>query len=498
MATGDDQSMRSIPRPGLPTLIALVGLAVSPVVATAGVIQDPPSSTAANSDRLVTNRSLGCTLLRPEDGRVEIAGGDELQLIRILQKDANPPAWEIVVRAMRLPEEAGGFGETANPAPARMMEYFLGGATEANEFMEIESRDPETTLGGLPTAAATASFSHQSGRVARFDWRFVKTGPNRFVFVQCLGERDRWPGEVFDGVLESLEILTEPELAISAMTIVDQGRSIIGRLDPDALREAKRRLENVTYYRLHAFDQDGTEVEFGYAGVSAMETDAAAVGRADPTPSAGAEDLGLMVRVQLRILPPTEKAPFRDVDHRAWVSWDREEERWMVQETDRLRDSDLTRTNSILGLRPRPTAEEPRRSLQVISQGRETLERYDLKVDVPQELDLYLSEAERLILPTLLDIVDAPSGEFAVWAWNEDRESISRRLEGWNPGTEGGRLESRTSADARPAVQDAGRDGIVIRRDVPIDGRSNSMRWSRIGGRELRDLYQRKGIPFGG
>lgn len=170
----------------------------------------------------------------------------------------------------------------------------------------------------------------------------------------------------------------------------------------------------------------------------------------------------------------------------------------MVQETDRLRDSDLTRTNSILGLRPRPTAEEPRRSLQVISQGRETLERYDLKVDVPQELDLYLSEAERLILPTLLDIVDAPDGEFAVWAWNEDRESISRRLEGWNPGTEGGRLESRTSADARPAIQRADRDGIVVQRDVPIDGRSNSMRWERIDGQKLRDLYERKGIPFGG
>ncbi len=497
--------MRSIPRPGFQNPIAGILAAALAAALSAGpvVAQTPPGTgasrtAAANPDRVVTNRSLGCTLVMPEDGRAVVAGGDELQLIRILQKDADPPAWEIVVRAMRLPEEAAGFGETTNPPPAAMMKYFLGGASEANELMEIESRQPETEVAGLPAAAATASFSHESGRVARFDWRFVKTGPNRFVFVQCLGERDRWPASVFDGVLDSLEILTEPELAISAMTIVDQGRSIIGRLDPDALREAARRLEDVTYYRLHAFDQDGNEVEFGYAGVKAWETDAGAVGRADPAPVAGADDLGLMVRVQLRILPPSDKAPFRDIDHKAWVSWDREAERWMIQETDRARDSDLSRTNSILGLRPRPTAEEPRRWLQVVSQGRETLERYDLKVDVPQELDLYLSEAERLILPTLLDVVDAPSGEFAVWAWNEDRESISRRLEGWTPDAQGSSLESRTSADARPALQRADRDGIVVRRDVPIDGRSNTMRWSRTDGKELRNLYERKGIPFDG
>jgi hypothetical protein len=168
----------------------------------------------------------------------------------------------------------------------------------------------------------------------------------------------------------------------------------------------------------------------------------------------------------------------------------------MIQETDRVRGSDASRTNSILGIRPRPTPEEPRRWLQIISQGRETFERYDLKVDIPQELDLYLSEAERLVLPTLLAITDAAEGEFSTWAWNEDREAITRRLENWIPAADAGTLESRTSADARPATHVLGPDAIVNRRDVPIDGRSNSMRWSRIDSTELRKLYERKNIPF--
>ncbi len=455
---------------------------------------EPPAG--VDPERFVVNRSLGCALVMPEDGQAVVAGGDEVQLIRLVQKDANPPAWEILIRPMRMPEDSGAFGASTSPSPADMMAFYVQGASDANDLLTIDAREPETAAGDLPAATATASFRHESGRTARFDWTFIKTGPNRFVFVQCLGDRDRWPEATFRDTLGSLQVLTEPELAIQSMTVVERGTAIMARIDEAALRQVLERLDEVVFYRLHAFDQDGKEIEFGYAGVSAIETDEAGVGRADPSTGKAGNDLGLMIRVRLRILPQSDRGPYRDVDHRAWISWDRDAERWMIQETDRVRGSEASRTNSILGIRPRPTPEEPRRWLQVISQGRETFERYDLKVDVPQELDLYLSEAERLVLPTLLAVTGAEAGEFSTWAWNEDRESITRRLEQWTPSAGSGTLESRTSADARPAIHVLGEDGIVVRRDVPIDGRSNSMRWSRIDSTDLRTLYERKGIPF--
>jgi hypothetical protein len=456
----------------------------------------PKPAREVQPDRVVVNRSLGCTLVMPEDGQAAVAGGDEVQLIRLVQKDANPPAWEILVRPMRMPEEAGGFGASESPSPEAMMAFYLDGARAANDLLTIDATTPETEVAGLPAAMATASFKHESGRTARFDWRFVKTGPERFVFIQCLGDRDRWPTRTFQTTIDSLEILTEPELAIASMEVVDRGRAIVSRFDEGALRRVLARFSDLVYYRLHAFDEDGEEVEIGYAGVSAAETDESGVGSADPSAKRRDGDLGLLVRVQLRILPRSDKGPYRDIDHQSWVSWDRESERWMIQETDRVRGSEASRTNSIMGIRPRPTAEEPRRWLQVISQGRETFERYEIKVDVPQELDLYLSEAERLVLPTLLATTGAPGGEFSTWAWNEDRESITRRLELWKPVTGTGVLESRTSADARAATNVLGDDSVVMRRDVPIDGRSNGMRWSRIDSGELRKLYERKGIPF--
>jgi hypothetical protein len=466
------------------------------VVCPAPAQTGSPTPPTPDPDRVVMNRSLGCTLVMPEDGQAAVAGGDEVQLIRLVQKDANPPAWEILIRPMRLPEDAGAFGASASPSPAEMMAFYLEGARAANELLTIDATTEATTVSELPAATASASFQHESGRTARFDWTFIKTGPNRFVLVQCLGDRDRWPAKTFASTIGSLKVMTEPELAIESMTVVERGSAIVDRFDEAALRGVLDRFREVVYYRLHAFDQDGREVEFGYAGVSALETDEAAVGRPDPNPKRDETELGLMVRVQLRILPQSDKGPYRDVDHRAWISWDRNAERWMIQETDRVRGSEVSRTNSILGIRPRPTAQEPRRWLQVISQGRETFERYDLKVDVPQELDLYLSEAERLMLPTLLAITGAAPGEFSTWAWNEDRESITRRLEIWTPAPSGGSLESRTSADARPAIHILGEDAAVARRDVPIDGRSNSMRWSRTDSTELRKLYERKGIPF--
>ena len=484
-------------RPGVPAALPfLLALLVAGPALGSGAQAAPAPPAAADPDRLVVNRSLGCTLVLPEDGQAVVAGGDDVQLIRLVQKDANPPAWEILVRPMRMPDDGGAFGRSSSPSPAEMMAFYLEGAREANDLLTVNASTDETVVADLPAATASASFRHESGRTARFDWTFIKTGPNRFVFVQCLGDRDRWPERTFAETLGSLQVLTEPELAIESMTVVERGSAIVGRFDEAALRGVLERFKDTVFYRLHAFDQDGKEIEFGYAGISAIETDEGGVGRSDPTPRASGGDLGLMVRVQLRILPQSDRGPYRDVDHRAWISWDRNAERWMIQETDRLRGSDASRTNSILGIRPRPTAEEPRRWLQIISQGRETFERYDLKVDVPQELDLYLSEAERLMLPTLLAVTDADGGEFSTWAWNDDRESITRRLESWSPAAGGGMLESRTSADARAATHVLGPDDIVVRRDVPIDGRSNSMRWSRIDAGDLRTLYERKSIPF--
>ena len=101
----------------------------------------------------------------------------------------------------------------------------------------------------------------------------------------------------------------------------------------------------------------------------------------------------------------------------------------------------------------------------------------------------------RLVLPTLLDVLDVPPGTFGIYAWNEDRESITRRLESWNPGSDGGaKLESRAYEDGRVATQEVGPDGIVTVRVAPTDTSVGGIRWTRMTPEAIRDLYDRKGI----
>ena len=104
---------------------ALLAIAASPAPAAS---QDTPKSArSVDPDSVVENRSLGCSLVMPEDGQAAIAGGDDVQLIRVVQKDANPPAWEILIRPMRMPEDAGGFGASETPSPEAMMAFYLKG-----------------------------------------------------------------------------------------------------------------------------------------------------------------------------------------------------------------------------------------------------------------------------------------------------------------------------------------------------------------------------------
>ena len=469
-------------------------------------LQTPFSAQEAGSEaseppsKRVENRSLGCSFTLPTDGSAVISGGATNPQIRAVQATSNPPAWEITAQRIEFPTPEGGFGQSTAITPARMASAFIADARESNGGdLEIGEQGEDLRIDELPASRVTGYLSHESGRTARFDWTFIQTGPNRFLLLQFLADRNRWPGPTFESVIESIDIQTEPELAIDSMELVDRGRSIIREIDEKALKSVISRLKEGVYYRLQGVDAESEKpTELGCSRIIAMETtrDAVRDSRA-PTPRLEGET-GLLIWMQVRVLPSTPEGPYQDVDLRAWLSWDREEEWWTMRTTVRIKGTDASRTNAVTGLRPRPLPKDPRRWLQVISGGRESFERDDLKLQVP-DLDTYLSEAERLGLPELLAAIQAPRGDFGVYAWNEDRLSITRRLEDWLPGGDSRQpatLMSRPAADAWPATQILGDDGVLRERITPRAG--GEVTWSRIELEELRGLYLQKGIPFDG
>ena len=470
------------------------------IIVMVGALESNPK--AMGGDR-IENATLGCSVVLPENGQAAIAGGDEAPFIRMIEREKSPPSWEIVIRELNLPVPEGTFGEpTAPPSPALMMEAYLKDAKAANEAFEINEKATELRLAELPAARASASFQHTSGRTARYDWTFIQTGPRRFLLVQYLADQARWPVEIFKTVTESIKIQTEAEIAARTLTVVERGSAIVARFDQPTLRTLAERLNEGLWYRLHGNGRGtGEDRELGYARLVVLEALEDAVRKSGPPVATTAGETGMLVWIQIRILPAREGTPYRDVDHRAWLSWDREAELWLLRESDRMRNSDATRSTSIFGIRPRPTAKDPRRWLQVVSQSRETFERGEIKIEVPSNLDQYLSEAERLVLPSLLAITKPLPCEFGVYAWNEDREALTRRVEEWNPlgGPEGdGELLSRPSRITRATIQRLDAGGLLSRRITPTDGAGGTFEWDLIDGAELRALYLRKGIPFEG
>ena len=484
----------------LTSIILKLALVTSPLIGPATSQESPldGASKPAPTINRVANRSLGCSFELPSDGLAAVVGGDVDPQIRALQKDVDPPAWEIIARSIEVPIPEAGFGETPAVTPATRLAAFVADAEETNDgSIEIGERLTDLRVDELPASRLTAYLAHESGRTAQFEWTFIQTGPNRFVMIQFLADRARWPKAKFAKVMASLDIDTQPELAIGSIQLVDRGKAVIRAFDEAALRAVASKLKDGVYFRLHALESgSGAERELGFSRIIAFESVKDAVREArQPMPTTDGET-GFLVWLQVRILPTTDGAPFRDVDLRAWLAWDREEEWWTIRTTVRARGSDATRTTAVTGLRPRPLPKDPRRWLQVISGGRESFERDDRKLSVPN-LDTFLSEAERLVLPELLAVTAPPAGEFGIYAWNEERVSITRRLENWVPATGARRnaeLVSRPVADSRPAVQKLGPDGILRERITPL-GQGNAI-WTKLDLEELRLLYVRKGIPF--
>ena len=438
---------------------------------------------------------LGCTVELPPGSRAMHNSLGDASVLRVLDAEHDPPDWVTTIRILRPPAAAdGGFGVTKPTTPTMLLEAFIADSKAINPDLVFSNQRTEETLAGLPAARATAEYLHSSKRIARYDWYFIQTGPNRFLLVECLADRDRWTGDIFDALLASLVVEDEFELADQALSRQERGAAVFRRVDEQALRAVVARMPEEIWYRMHAFDADGRDVEFGYAGITAIETGRESMGTTTPVARVG-DDTGMLVRIRMRQIPQEPKRPFIDVDHRAWLSWDREEEMWSVRLTARQANADQTASESITGFRPRPTPSEPRRRLEILQQSRNTLDRQIARLELPMDLELFLSEAERLVLPTLLDVLDAPEGTFGIYAWNEDRESITRRLESWEPDQDGGAmLESRAYEDGRVATQEIGADGIVSVRIAPTGTSVGGVRWTRMTPAAIRDLYDRKGI----
>ena len=217
-----------------PFLLSLLMLAAGPIYGQTGSDnRDLPPETPKNlrTDR-VQSEILGLSVAVPKGARGEhISDGDDSRL-RVFDS-STPPNWVVTIRLLRMPPTVGD----ADNSPARLAQLFLEDARRMTPELRVLEEQP-ANIQQMPAFVVRVEIPHEaSGRIARYDWMFIQTGPNRYILVEALTPSN--PGEELnapiDEILQSLELTDEFTMANTWRDRLKAGAEIIGRIDERVL-----------------------------------------------------------------------------------------------------------------------------------------------------------------------------------------------------------------------------------------------------------------------
>ena len=482
-------TLRSLSR-SLSIGVWALALLATPLALASDNPQDTPSEVQEPPLPTVRSEILGISVQIPSSATGEHLSQGEQSRIRI-RETSSPPKWVVTIRSLRAPERNGD-----RISPTAFAALFVEDARKISPDLVVVAQEPTHVLGRPATRIAAEIPHEETGKRARYDWIFIQTGVGQFALVEQVSPAGPagTAAQALRDILASLSITDAPERESVWRDRAKAGAEIVRRIDERILRNVLEDHGEEVWYRRHAFDGEGKTIELGYAGVSAIETTRDQLGKANPTIETEG-DTGLLVRIRTRKLPQQEGQPTWDVDSQAWLSWDREEEFFSTVATARTTADGEAFSISHMGVRPRPTAGNPIRTLEVFQERADKYTRDQLTLDIP-DLGMYLSETERLLLPYLLPMVGAPSGEFALYAWHPERQEITRRLDRWTLKDDGGwLLETRSYPDAPVSTATIAPDSVVQSRIIASP--SGSERWTLMTPEALAKHYRRTGINVG-
>ncbi len=475
------------------TYLTVIGLSEHAVAAPTPAPETPLQQTGKAAPDRVRSEVLGVSIPVPKNAVGEhLSLGDASRLV--LREKSNPPKWVITIRTVKMPESLDEPIEQATN-PVVLARAFIEDARKISPELNVISTT-KSSFKGQPSSKVVVQIPYEdTGKIARYEWSFIQTGPNRFILFESLS-----PGTAsgkstvnFDAILNLMEVEAENRMAASWKDRLTAGAAFISKIDEENLRELAENNREEVWYRRFAYDSDNRPIELGYVGISMMEAPLGEMRKAVPTPSSTG-DTGFLVRIRTHLLPAKPGGLSSDIDTRGWMSWDREEEFISTVATTRNPSDGSSTSRSSNALRPRPTAGKPIRTLDVIRQRQDSVTREQISLEIP-DLMIFLSESELMILPQLLAHLEVTPGEFSTFAWQPQRKEITRRLDEWTSLPQGGHiLRTRSYPDAPISTAKVDPSGVVSSRTIYKGG--DSEEWIRMSPDELREHYRRAGISL--
>jgi YD repeat-containing protein len=318
-------------------------------------------------------------------------------------------------------------------------------------------------------------------------WLMLPTSPQSFVVVTIFADAREFPRlrPIFDACFDTIQLRSAAELADQREARLARGREVLATFTPQRLRAAAFDRQWYRVYRPGPSGRSADDTELAFMSLQVGEGK-----RGELTPERAPEafgamesELGLLLLLEARYLLDDPKAGGHvDVDARYWMNWDRQSEAWSVRYTRRV--GTVSRTAADTGVRSGPR-------LEVIHSSREEQTREPETFQVPE---VYLCQAEVLLLGALLPRDGPASGEMAFACYDPKARRLIDRVDSWKLDRQAPHwvLTTIQFSDTAPIRQVYDASGRRLQRTDP-DGTITE----RMDPGELRKLWQSKGLPSG-
>ncbi len=472
----------------------------TPAPGATGAARDADASPAAGAADGLEPTPLDFELLgmrfRPPAGAVMRGDGAGTNAVWTISERVEAPRY--ILKVSRL------VASDAVSSPRAQMDALIRSVSERPSpdlvFRVLEEREFEIDgrpAGALDTLLREGTDDEEVSAVQSY--HLIQVQPNEFIVVSSLVPEADWPAvkPLLRRALATVELENPEKIARARTARMQRGEVFLATLAPEVLRRAldpapaKGEPEG-RWYRITRMGADGQPAEAGYMTVVATE---AAQGAANPDRSerewtAEERELGLGVRIRVRMLQDERGSRVADSDARYWMAWDRSREFWTVRST--LRDlgpeGNTLRTGkstSQLGIRTAPSAGMPARVLQVATVDLDAPAAPPRKWTLPKG---YLSQPEAILLARLLPR-DA-AGDFGFYWFDPRTGRLAQRADEVRPVAGGLVLSSRATLESPILEQRCDAEGREVRRSAD-DGTTIEA----IEPKALLELWRRKGLP---
>lgn len=427
--------------------------------------------------------NLGLTIKIPVGSNV-VAQKVEQQTILLVSDDPTTPTWTLRVQPLISTQE--------NPTAAGQIQSLLNEFATTKQKHRVISNAP---FSAGPLLGQLCYVEQTGGDDQKFiaGWLLLPSGENQFMvfFLQTLPEHFERVRPLLEASFATIKLKSVDEIAAAKLARLDAGRAFLASVTPERL---KALVGQSQWHRIYkpADPNTGESQEIGYSFVEVREAKRGALNEQNDERaySKAEHELGLLVRLQARVVIDAQRKHYYDSIANYWMRWDQTEEVWSIRATRR---QGAEQSEAEMGVREAQTTGSPLPRLTVVKRTDQT-EPVSYEWPVP---DVYLPQTLGWLMGKLLPREGKQQREFAYYFFVSSSltPKVYQRIDTWSPAKDGSgnwTLATQLTSDTPPYMSVYGPDGRLLRR-THADGTITEP----IDFTELQRIWKSRGMQIG-